>query len=125
MVYMRLLIRYMNGYRQDAILLVTMENRIRIAAPGSDDAMEFRFVGGHWISEDLEPVEIEESPEIEEYGWAGASQFDRALAALSMDCSYSLLPHPRTAGAGRQLGVRLRYFASTISSLRLLSVSRR
>jgi hypothetical protein len=79
---MRLLIRYMNGYGQDAILLATMENRIRVAAPGRDDAMEFRYVEGHWISEGLEPVEIEESPEVDGFGWNSVQYAVSELAAL-------------------------------------------
>ena len=74
---MRLLIQYLNGYRQDAILLATMENRIRVAEPGRDDAMEFRFLDGHWISEALEPVEIEEGAEIE-FSWGRANELDLA-----------------------------------------------
>ncbi len=90
---MRLLIRYLNGNGQDAILLATKENRIRVAVPGRDDAMEFRFVEGHWISEALEPVEIEESTEIESIGWGGLQLDSDALAGLrGMDFAFGLSP---------------------------------
>ncbi len=97
---MRLFIRYLRGYGQEAILLATMENRIRVAAPGRDDAMEFRFVEGHWISETLEPVEIEEHPELDIFGWSSI-QFDAtALASLrGIDLGVSLMPAQPPASA--------------------------
>jgi len=98
---MRLLIRYLNGLGQDAILLASMENRIRVAIPGRDDATEFLFIEGQWISEQMDPVEIEESPEIEEYGWGGAPQFNAAaLSALpAIDYGFNLVPASEPAPA--------------------------
>jgi hypothetical protein len=92
-IYMRLLIRYLNGYGQDAILLAAMENRIRVAAPGRDDAVEFRFVEGHWISEALEPVEIEESPELDGFGWDGVPHAEMPALGV-LDCAFGLTPLP-------------------------------
>ncbi len=92
-IYMRLLIRYPSGYGQDAILLAAMENRIRVAIPGRDDAMEFRFVEGHWISEALEPVEIEESLEVEGFGWSIAPQPEMPALGI-IDCAFGLTPSP-------------------------------
>ena len=98
---MRLLIRHLNGYGMDAILLAAMENRLRVAVPGRDDAMEFRYLEGHWISEAMEPVEIEESPDMDEIGWDGTPQFDvAALAALrGLDFGFGLAPAPEQAAA--------------------------
>lgn len=96
---MRLLIRYLNGLGQDAILLATMENRIRVAVPGRDDAMEFLFIEGQWISEKMEPVEIEESPEIEDFGWSGVSQFDAAVHSAFPAIDYGFSPVPASEPA--------------------------
>jgi hypothetical protein len=46
------------GSSSEGLVLATFGSTIRVAIPGCDDAAEFTCRGGHWFSEDGEPVEI-------------------------------------------------------------------
>lgn len=46
-----------------AVLFGVFGNVIRLALDGWEDLAEFRLVGGQWLSEENEVVEIESSPE--------------------------------------------------------------
>ena len=46
-----------------AVLLGAARNVIRLAMDGWADAAEFRLVGGQWLSDDNEQVEIDSQPE--------------------------------------------------------------
>jgi hypothetical protein len=52
-------IQYANGTTMEAALLARTENTIRVAPQGGDDVLEFTHRNGVWISEDLEPVQIQ------------------------------------------------------------------
>lgn len=52
-------IQYSNGTKVEAILLSRDCERMRVAAEGNSDAVEFVQRAGVWISEDCEPVRIE------------------------------------------------------------------
>lgn len=52
-------ITYSNGTRIDAIILARDEQRLRVALKGSDDLADFTCLNGTWISEELEPVQIQ------------------------------------------------------------------
>ena len=72
-----------NNY-SEAVLLAAGKGCVRLAIRGQQDAVEYRFVYGQWVSEDDEPVELESMI-------AGSS----AEAAL-MCCE--VFPRTRTAG---------------------------
>ena len=55
-------IRYADGKAIEGVTLARTANMMRVAAEGSDDAVEFIKVHGTWISEDCEPVTIEYGP---------------------------------------------------------------
>jgi hypothetical protein len=59
---MLLLIRQVDGSVQPAILMATMENRIRVAMPGCDDIVELNWTNGQWFSEHIGSVAIEFDP---------------------------------------------------------------
>jgi hypothetical protein len=52
-------IGYRDGRTIEALLYSRKHDLMRVAASGADDVLVFRSVNGKWISEDLEPVEIE------------------------------------------------------------------
>jgi len=55
-------IRYADGKAIEGVTLARTANMMRVAAEGSDDAVEFIKVHGTWISEDCEPVTLEYGP---------------------------------------------------------------
>jgi hypothetical protein len=59
---MLLLIRQLDGSVQPAILMATMENRIRVVMPGCDDIVELSWTNGQWFSEHIGSVAIEFDP---------------------------------------------------------------
>jgi len=56
---MRIIVTRWPGSRSDGIVLSTRGTIVRVAIPGCDDSIEFSYRGGHWFSEEGEPVEIE------------------------------------------------------------------
>ncbi len=54
-----MVIRYKDGAEIEAILLSRREGKLRVAAKGLDDALEFAEINGKWVSEDWEPVQIQ------------------------------------------------------------------
>ena len=52
-------IRYPNGKTSEGIILTRGEQTVRVAVKGSDDVCEFCNVNGTWVTEDLQPVQIE------------------------------------------------------------------
>lgn len=52
-------ITYANGTILKAIVLANEEHMIRAIAAGSDDVLAFTHISGTWVSEELEPVDIE------------------------------------------------------------------
>jgi hypothetical protein len=56
---MILILRYPNGRRADALLLMRGERVMRVALHGCNDTHEIRFVSGCWLDEGGERVSIE------------------------------------------------------------------
>jgi len=56
---MHLIICHSDGGRKEALLLAAGPGCLRLAMEGCPDAIEFRFIYGHWIAENGEPVEVE------------------------------------------------------------------
>lgn len=54
-----MIIRYSDGSIVEAAVVTRDENRVRVAVRGADDLLEFNKVKDTWVSEDLEPVEIQ------------------------------------------------------------------
>lgn len=52
-------IAYTTGDVTEAALLSRTDDSLRVAIPGRDDAAEFHRVNGVWVSEDLDPVQLE------------------------------------------------------------------
>jgi hypothetical protein len=52
-------IRHWAGAEWDAILLSRHGSNMRVAIRGCDDAVELRWLGGHWFAENGDPVEID------------------------------------------------------------------
>ncbi len=55
---MRLAVRFVDGLLRPAILMMRMGDRIRVAIPCFDDAVEFRLADGCWFDEAGTMVEI-------------------------------------------------------------------
>jgi hypothetical protein len=55
---MHLMISGKDG-RYEAVLLAVSKDRLRIARPGSPDAIELAIVDGVWMDENDQPVEFE------------------------------------------------------------------
>ena len=53
------LIRYPVGIIVEAVVLFNRKNRMRVAAAGFPDAIEFRRSGTQWVTENREPVEFD------------------------------------------------------------------
>ena len=66
---MRLLVRYLDGCLQAAIPIAMFDGRLRVAIPGCDDAVGFRWANGQWLAEDGGPVEIQFDTAPEEFYW--------------------------------------------------------
>ncbi len=64
---MLLLIRSFDGFVRSAFLLAVMGARLRVALPDCGDTAEIRLVGGEWLDESGEPVEIDFEPAQEEF----------------------------------------------------------
>jgi hypothetical protein len=56
---MMMLIRFFDGRSQEAILLASSGQTLRVALRDSEDSTEFRFDRGVWLSENDDPVRIE------------------------------------------------------------------
>jgi hypothetical protein len=56
---MRLILRYANGRRTEALLLSRSEGTMRVTVPGCNDTLEFRSDGEHWTDERGRRVSIE------------------------------------------------------------------
>jgi hypothetical protein len=56
---MKMLIHYLDGRQEPALLLAAGRDVVRVAIPGCDDSVEFRLHAGHWWSETSDPVDIE------------------------------------------------------------------
>jgi hypothetical protein len=69
-------IRYSNGQAFEAVLLSQTEESMRIAIEGSEDVLELSRVGGAWISEECEPVQVE-------YAW---TRLPGAVDVREEDC---------------------------------------
>jgi hypothetical protein len=52
-------VRYKSGKTLQGILLALGDQSVRLAIKGSDDAIIYRLVSGHWVSEDCEVVNFE------------------------------------------------------------------
>jgi len=53
-----MIIEYQDGKTTEGFLLSRQENSMRVALEGSQDVLEFVEIDGHWVGENLEPVEI-------------------------------------------------------------------
>ena len=82
---MRMLIRRLDRSVRPAMLLSTAQNRIRAAVPGCDDAREFQWANGEWLSESGEAVRIDFDP--------AAEDFNRTLCSEEMDSRAAARPH--------------------------------
>ena len=56
---MRLIIRFPDGRRAEALLLAESADWLRVTMPGYDDAIDLRRSGGSWIDESGQRVSIE------------------------------------------------------------------
>jgi hypothetical protein len=56
---MRLILRYSNGKRTEALLLSRSAGAMRVTVPGRSDTLEFRGAGEHWTDEVGRRVSIE------------------------------------------------------------------
>jgi hypothetical protein len=56
---MQIRITRWTGSLGNGIVLAAYGSTIRVAIPGCDDTEEFLCRGGHWFSDDGEPVEID------------------------------------------------------------------
>ena len=56
---MRLILRYGNGTRTEALLLARSAGAMRVTVPGCKDTVEFRMENGHWADEEGRRVAIE------------------------------------------------------------------
>jgi hypothetical protein len=55
----RMLIRYSNGSKLNAILLARTETLMRVVLQGDDDTVEFQQINGIWVSEDGHAVDVD------------------------------------------------------------------
>jgi hypothetical protein len=56
---MRMLIRYQNGLRVDAVVLAVNSERMRVAIGSQSDTVELHMVDGGWRTERGAAIEIE------------------------------------------------------------------
>ena len=56
---MRLMIRFKDGRRDEAVLMAASQERMRIAAASQRDTIELKRGNEGWSTENGEPVEIE------------------------------------------------------------------
>jgi hypothetical protein len=56
---MEIIIRHLDGRREEAVMLAVSVDRMRISSPGCEDTMELQFTQGTWTNENHEPLEIE------------------------------------------------------------------
>ena len=68
---MQLKITTWTGSKQDGVLLAVSGLEMRVAIPGSDDAVKFCLRGGQWFSEEAELMEIQpySAPEDDDFDW--------------------------------------------------------
>ena len=57
-----MLIKFLGGSSQAAMLLSAKENVVRAALPGRQDVTEFHWAYGQWLDESGFPVEMEFDP---------------------------------------------------------------
>ena len=76
---------YADGSTTEALVLAQTENRMRVAIPGADDAIELTNVRGTWISEDCEPVRVQ-------FAWEGRKR-PQAPAEADCVCAPDLAAH--------------------------------
>jgi len=73
---------YADGSRKEAFLLARMENRMRVAIPGSDDPIELTDVNGTWVTDNCEAVRVE-------FAWQGKTR-EQVLTEADCVCSDDL-----------------------------------
>ena len=56
---MQLVFSFSDGRRTEAVLLAASTDRMRVAIPGQEDAVELRRAEGHWKTESGEHIELE------------------------------------------------------------------
>jgi hypothetical protein len=56
---MRLILRYANGMRTEALLLSESAGAMRVTIPGCNDTLEFSVEGEHWVDEQGQRASIE------------------------------------------------------------------
>ncbi len=56
---MRLVLRYPDGTRSEALLLLQSAEVLRVVVPGFDDTCELHLVRGRWIDEEGRGISIE------------------------------------------------------------------
>ena|SRR5690242_18357529 len=54
-----MIVTYSNGTAVEAVLLSRGNDCLRAAVAGDKDVRSFTLIGGRWISEDCDPVQIE------------------------------------------------------------------
>ena len=84
---MRLMIRYQDGRRDEAVLMAASQERMRIAAASQKDTVELTRGNEGWLTENGEPVDIEALIPMDGFQ---VEQFCAAIYPLTM-----------TAGRGR------------------------
>jgi hypothetical protein len=56
---MHIILRYPDGRRVEALLLYREPDRMRVAIPGRNDALELTPVGERWVDDDGQKVSVE------------------------------------------------------------------
>jgi hypothetical protein len=51
-------LRSLNGAECDCVLLWSLDQKMRVAVPGYDDAAELNWHGGQWFAENGDPVQV-------------------------------------------------------------------
>ncbi|MGA3097656.1 MAG: hypothetical protein ABSF25_14470 [Bryobacteraceae bacterium] len=96
---MRILIRYSDTTVQAAMLLATIGPRVRAAAPGCDDALEFTRTSERWWAEDGRTAEIEFDVAADAAEWIAACNA-AAPADSTADFAMPYWPVPEPAETG-------------------------
>ena len=52
-------IKYSDGRTIEGVILASGDGAMRVALKGADDAVDFAFMAGTWVSDDGEPIVIE------------------------------------------------------------------
>jgi hypothetical protein len=97
---MRILIRYSDTTVQAAMLLATIGPRVRAAAPGCDDALEFTRTGERWSTEDGRAAEIEFDVAADAAEWIAAYNAAAPMdSAGGFEMAYWPVPEPAETGS--------------------------